>query len=49
MEAVPKVENLLELPEEKGSEEKAPGKELVLHNTPIHTHTPKCTANAFIN
>lgn len=43
MEAVPKVENFLELLEEKGSEEekKAPGKELVLHKPPhphIHTH-----------
>ena len=43
MEAVLKVKNFLELLEEKGSEEKkAPGKELVLHNTPTptHTHTP---------
>ena len=43
MEAVLKVEIFLELLEEKGSDEKkAPGKELVIHNTPTptHTHTP---------
>lgn len=41
MEAVPTVENFLELLEEKGSEEKkAPGKELVFSFPSPHPHTP---------
>lgn len=41
MEAVPTVENFLELLEEKGSEEKkAPGKELASSLLSPHRHTP---------